>query len=94
MNYRYAVLLLADLLTDRTKTARVAAAQALGESRAPAAIPLLRFKARTGDREPEVTAECLSALMESVPFVKEFLASEASAPNLPVKGLRLPRACG
>ncbi len=44
----------------------------------PAAVPLLRFKARGGDAEPEVTAECLTALMnaaprESLSFVAGFL---------------------
>ena len=45
-----------------------------------AAIPLLRFKARTGDEEPEVIGECLNALIAadpstSIPFVGEFLQS-------------------
>jgi len=41
------------------------------------AVPLLRLKARVGDAEPEVTCECLTALLklepESVAFVAEFL---------------------
>jgi HEAT repeats len=78
MNYSGIVLLLADLLADPEKAARLAAAQALGETRAPAAVPLLRFKARTGDEDPAVTAECLTALLtaapkESLSFVTEFL---------------------
>jgi hypothetical protein len=84
IDYHDVVLLLADLLADPEKAARCAAAQALGESRSPAAIPLLRFKARVGDPEAEVTADCLAALMtaapaESLPFVAAFLdhASEA-----------------
>ena len=45
-----------------------------------AAIVLLRFKARTGDKEPEVVVECLNALMsaaaeESLAFVGQFLRS-------------------
>jgi HEAT repeat protein len=84
MNHRDVLLLLADLLADPEKVARSAAAQALGETRAAAAIPLLRFKARTGDEEPEVTAECLAALLrtapkESLPFVAQFLDSRSEA---------------
>jgi HEAT repeat protein len=80
INPRDLVVLLADLLADPEKVARAAAAKALGASGAPAAIPLLRFKARTGDPEPEVTVECLSALVgaapeESLPFVGGFLGS-------------------
>jgi hypothetical protein len=72
------VLLLVDLLADPEKVARSAAAQALGASGAPTAIPLLRFKARIGDPESEVTAECLAALItadprESLSFVAQFL---------------------
>src|SRR5262249_19092934 len=52
--------LVADLLADRWKAARYSAVQALGVSGLVAAIPLLRFKARIGDREPDVTAECLT----------------------------------
>ncbi|MBL8797437.1 MAG: HEAT repeat domain-containing protein [Planctomycetia bacterium] len=84
LNYRDVVLLLVDLLLDREKVARMAAAQALGETRAPAAIPLLRYKARLGDKDSEVTAECLAALMvaapvESLPFVTRFLNSADEA---------------
>jgi HEAT repeat protein len=80
LNPRDLMLLLADLLADPEKVARSAAVRALGGSGALAAIPLLRFKARGGDEEPEVAGECLAALMtadpdESVPFVGQFLAS-------------------
>jgi HEAT repeat protein len=80
VNPRDLMVLLADLLADPEKVARVAAAKALGGSGALAAIPLLRFKARVGDAEPEVVVECLSALMnaapaESLTFVGEFLHS-------------------
>jgi HEAT repeat protein len=75
------MILLADLLADPEKVARSAAAKALGSSGALAAIPLLRYKARTGDPEPEVTVECLSGLMTADPegslsLVAEFLESE------------------
>jgi HEAT repeat protein len=78
LNPRDLILLLADLLADPDKVARGAAAKVLGACGAFAAIPLLRFKARVGDEEPEVVNECLSALMtaapeESLGFVGEFL---------------------
>src|SRR5205807_656482 len=66
-----------DLLADSEKVARVAAVQALGATGSMAAVPLLRFKARVGDKELEVTWECFTALLqlepESVEFVAEFL---------------------
>lgn len=81
VNPRDLMVLLADLLTDPEKVARSAAAKALGSSGALAAIPLLRFKARVGDEEPEVVVECLSGLMtadpaESLPFVGGFLDAD------------------
>ncbi len=84
VNHPDILLLLADLLADPDKVARSAAATALGGTGAPAAIPLLRFKARVGDEEPEVVAECLAALMgaapkESLPFVAQFLDSPSAA---------------
>jgi hypothetical protein len=81
MNPRDLLVLLADLLADTAKGARSAAAEALGASGALAAIPLLRFKARVGDEEPEVVVECLSGLMsadpaESLDFVGGFLDAD------------------
>jgi HEAT repeat protein len=63
---------------DEENVTRRMAAQALGGSGRLAAVPLLRFKARTGDDDAGVTAECLTALMklapeESLPFVTQFL---------------------
>ena len=74
------LILLADLLADSEKVARSAAAKALGACGQSGAIPLLRFKARIGDEEPEIVAECLNALVaaepkESIPFVAEYLHS-------------------
>src|SRR5262249_45441610 len=68
------------LLLDSDKRARAGAARALGGSGSLAVIPLLRFKARQGDGEPEVIGECFSALLaldrtESLPFVGGFLHS-------------------
>jgi HEAT repeat protein len=78
INHPGVLNLLADLLADSENVARLAAVQALGQSGRVAAIPLLRFKARTGDQDPTLTAECLTALVqmapvESLPFVTEFL---------------------
>ncbi|HMC63710.1 MAG TPA: HEAT repeat domain-containing protein [Gemmataceae bacterium] len=77
LNYRDVLALLVDLLADPEKVARVAAVQALAGTGSLTAVPLLRLKARVGDAEPEVTCECLTALLklepESVAFVAEFL---------------------
>jgi HEAT repeat protein len=72
--------LLVDLLTDTEKEPRLAAVQALAYSATQAAGFLLRLKARIGDKDPEVTSECLGALLkldlgEAMPFVAEFLES-------------------
>jgi HEAT repeat protein len=82
MNPRDLTILLADLLADPEKVARSAAAKALGALGTQAAIPLLRFKARVGDAEPDVVADCLTALVQAAPeeslsFVAEFLSSAA-----------------
>jgi HEAT repeat protein len=70
--------LLVDLLADPEKAARIGAAQALAYSETDAAGLLLRFKARLGDAEPDVIAECFAGLLklhpeEGVPFVAEFV---------------------
>jgi HEAT repeat protein len=81
--YRGILILLADLLADSEKVARVAAVQALEATGSMAAVPLLRFKARLGDKEPEVTWECFTALLklepESLEFVAEFLDASDEA---------------
>jgi HEAT repeat protein len=79
-----ALALLVDLLTDSEKPARVGAAQALAYSGTDAAGLLLRLKARVGDAEPDVIAECFSGLLklapqEAVSFVAKFLHSADSA---------------
>lgn len=73
-----ALEVIAELLADKERAARAAAAQALGDSGRPDAIPLLRYKALLGDEEPAVLAACFSSLLslapeESVPFVARFL---------------------
>lgn len=54
---------LADLLADRERTARVAAAQGLGEAGHPDAAALLRYKIRVGDADPEVLTACVESLL-------------------------------
>jgi hypothetical protein len=65
---------LADLLADPHRMARVGAATALGDAGRPDAAALLRYKLRVGDDEPEVLAACVSSLLAlaprtAVPFV-------------------------
>lgn len=83
--------LLADLLVDKEKTVRVAAAMALAGTTQTAAVPLLRLAARFGDKprhgkrgpeseEPEVMSACFNSLLifgwqEAIPFIAEFLGS-------------------
>jgi HEAT repeat protein len=72
--------LLVDSLIDPQREVRIAAAQALGCHRTETASLLLRLKARLGDKEPEVTSECLSGLLSCAPkenlaLVAEFLDS-------------------
>lgn len=65
---------LAALLADKESDARIGAARALSHC-GPAAVPLLRFKALTGDEEPAVLAECLNGLISSMPSASfEFVA--------------------
>lgn len=55
---------LADLLADRERIARVAAAQGLGEAGHPDAAALLRYKIRVGDADPEVLTACVESLLQ------------------------------
>ncbi|MBY0522183.1 MAG: hypothetical protein K2R98_02225 [Gemmataceae bacterium] len=82
--YRYVLPLLIDMLADEDKAARVGAVQALTSTGTEAAGLLLRLKARVGDKEPEVTAECLGGVLELMPgdgmsFVAEFLTESEVA---------------
>lgn len=54
---------LADLLADPERTARVAAAQGIGDAGHPDAAALLRYKIRAGDPEPEVLTACVESLL-------------------------------
>jgi HEAT repeat protein len=78
LRQRGVLAVLVDLLADSEKAARVGAAQALAASGTEAAGLLLRLKARLGDAEPEVIAECFGGIVELLPadgvaFVAEFL---------------------
>jgi hypothetical protein len=75
-----ALEVLVQLLADPERAARAGAAQGLGDSGRPDAIPLLRYKALIGDEEPAVLAACFSSLISldpepSVPFLAGFLAA-------------------
>lgn len=77
LGHRDRLMFATDLLADPWKMARIGAARALGVSGLLEAVPLLRYKARIGDKEAEVTTECLTALVrlspeESLPYVAEF----------------------
>lgn len=61
------VLDLLPLLLDKQPPVRVAAARAIGACGRLEAEAVLRLKALVGDQEPEVIAECLSALVRLAP---------------------------
>ena len=93
--------LLVDTMTDPEKDVRIASAQALACFGNEAVGLLLRFKARIGDREPEVLSECLSGLLtinptENFPFVSDFLdigdPAKCEAAVLALGKSRLPEA--
>ncbi len=72
---------LADLLaSDPGKTVRADAAIAIAQLSGPDSALLLRFKALSGDHEPEVVGQCLTSLLDIsptyVPFVAGFLNSK------------------
>ncbi len=77
------MLLLTELLLDSDNAARVGAARALGGTGSLAAVPLLRYKVRTGDKQVEVIDECFASLLtlsfeESLPFVAQYLQARDS----------------
>lgn len=101
INHPDVLSLLIDLLMDDDQRARIGAAYSLASSGKNTAMHLLRLKARMGDVEPEVTAECLNGLLrlaphESLSFVAEFLQSPdvtlQEATLLALGSSRLPEA--
>jgi hypothetical protein len=78
IDYRGVLPILVDLLVDGDRMVRIAAAQSLAAHGSDGALLLLRLKARFGDAEADVVAECLAGLLRAVPqeslaFVAEFL---------------------
>lgn len=76
--HREAMLHVADLLADPQPQARVVAARACAYSERDEAALLLRLKIQIGDKEPDVIAECVTAIMKlapqkSIPLVAERL---------------------
>jgi hypothetical protein len=76
--YADMMLELADLLADPEPTVRSGAIRAIAYSGRLEALPLLRFKARTGDPEITVMADCFAGLLQvdppnSLPLVASFL---------------------
>jgi HEAT repeat protein len=83
INHPSVVLLLTELLLDTDNTARAGAARALGVTGSQTAVPLLRYKVRTGDPLADVIGECFSSLLslsfaESLPFVGRYLRARQS----------------
>jgi HEAT repeat protein len=78
MNYADVMSELADLLADADAEARIGAVRAIAYTGNPQAVPLLRFKARVGDADPQVMSDCFSGLLNlapqpSLPLVASFL---------------------
>jgi HEAT repeat protein len=93
--------LLAELLADPERGARVGAVRALGSSGELGAAPLLRYKALVGDPDSLVLTECLGALLQlersaALPFVQRLLTPQdearADAAALALGQSRLPEA--
>jgi hypothetical protein len=67
-----ALAVLAELLADPERVARLGAARGLGDAGRADAAPLLRYKLLLGDDEPEVIAACLESLLhleDAIDFV-------------------------
>ena len=101
MNYPDALVELADLLADPESRVRAAAAQAIAYAGSEHGVPLLRLKVLSGDDDPTVISECLSALLRlapasSLPFAARLLdaadAAISEAAALALGGSRLPEA--
>lgn len=92
--------ILTELLVDPEHVVRASAAKALGYLAHPESELLLRFKALTGDSEPEVMRECFEGLMAMAPERSlSFVARYARAGDvvsqyaaLAISNSRLPQA--
>ena len=101
MGYRDIMWELAALLADAQKECRLAAARAIGHSRADAGLPLLKYKILSGAMDGDVAAECLASLPQinaakSIPFLGKQLDSGdpqlAEAAALALGSTRRPEA--
>jgi HEAT repeat protein len=77
-NYPHVMVELAHLLADQESDARIAAARAIAYAQQDAGVPLLHFKALSGDQDPQVMLACFDALLRlspelSLPFAAGFL---------------------
>jgi hypothetical protein len=88
---------LAQLLADPERTARLGAAQGIGDCGRPDASALLMFKVLTGDDEPEVLAACYESLFaiageRALAFVGQRAAAGNEDAALALGASRLPAA--
>jgi hypothetical protein len=88
-----AALFAAEALVDAERATRVGVLQALAEAPPDSALPLLRYKLATGDKEPEVVGACFSAFLELAPGTALALAptllSQSEGPDAEVIALAL-----
>ena len=100
-NYPAALDEIVSVLVDEWPDARIGAIRALAVNGGRAGALLLRLKILTGDREPDVLAECFSGLLTAVPerslrLIALFMDSEeiaiAEAALLALGASRLPEA--
>ena len=87
---------LTEVLVDRDKAVRMSAADAISRLGRPEGGLLLRFKALSGDQEPEVLGACFSALLSlegprSIAFVARFLDAAGDAGSEAALALGLTR---
>ena len=84
------------LAMDPGKTVRTDVARAIAQLSGPDSVLLLRFKALSGDRDPEVTGQCLLSLIgmaprDYVPFAADFL--DAADPDVRLEAVAALGEC-
>ena len=94
-----ALEVLAALLADPERIARIAAAQGLADAGRPDAAALLRYKLLVGDAEPEVIAACVESLLalareRSYEFLIRFLDAHDERAEMVALGLGGARIAG